>query len=132
LRHSSTFANNNVACRAARAVLETLTGDGFCAGVARKGERVLTRLRRLAERYPGVIAAVRGRGLLAAIELRPCDGDDGIFLSFLCQHGLYAYAVAAMLAEEAGVLVLPTLGETPVLRFAPPLVICDDELDLAL
>jgi acetylornithine/succinyldiaminopimelate/putrescine aminotransferase/predicted amino acid dehydrogenase len=132
LRHSSTFANNNVACRVGRAVLETLTRDGFCAEVARKGERVLNRLRRLAERYPGVIAAVRGRGLLTAIELRPHNGDDGIFLSFLCQHGVYAYAVAALLAEEAGVLLLPTLGETPVLRFTPPLIINDDELELAL
>src|SRR5204862_425112 len=93
LRHSSTFANNNIACRAGRAVLETLTADGFCAEVARKGERVLARLRRLAERYPDVIAAVRGRGLLVAIELRPCDGDDGLFLSLLCQQGLYAYVV---------------------------------------
>jgi acetylornithine/succinyldiaminopimelate/putrescine aminotransferase/predicted amino acid dehydrogenase len=134
LRHSSTFANNNIACRVGLAVLETLTSDGFLADVARKGERLLAGLRRLAERFPSVIAAVRGRGLLAAIELRPASphADDGIFLSFLSNHGLYAYAVAAVLAEEASILALPTLGESPVLRLAPPLVICDEELELAL
>src|SRR5262245_1053867 len=132
LRHSSTFANNNIACRVGRAVLAALTTDGFCAEVARKGERLLAGLRRLAERCPGVIAGVRGRGLLAAVELRPGSADDGIFLSFLNNHGLYAYAVAAALAEETGVLMLPTLGEAPVLRVAPPLIIDDDEIDLAL
>src|SRR5262249_23520063 len=132
LRHSSTFANNNIACRVGRAVLAALTTDGFCAEVARKGERLLAGLRRVTERCPGVIAAVRGRGLLAAVELRPGSADDGIFLSFLSNHGLYAYAVAAALAEETGVLMLPTLGEAPVLRVAPPLVIDDDEIDLAV
>src|SRR5204862_470854 len=42
------------------------------------------------------------------------------------------YAVAAALAEESRILLLPTLGETPVLRFAPPLVIAEEELDTAI
>jgi acetylornithine/succinyldiaminopimelate/putrescine aminotransferase/predicted amino acid dehydrogenase len=131
LRHSSTFANNNVSCRVGRAVLDALTRGGLCAEAGRKGERLLTRLGQLAERYPRVVAEVRGRGLLCAVELLPPSADDGFFLSFLCRHGLYAYAVAATLAENASVLVLPALGETPVLRLAPPLVITDAELDLA-
>ncbi len=132
LRHGSTFANNNVACRAGRAVLDTLTSEGFRAEVARKGDRLLTALRKLAVRHPNVIADVRGRGLLAAIELRPASAEDGIFLSFLSNQGLYGYAVAATLAEEASILTLPTLGEAPVLRLSPPLIISDAELDLAL
>jgi acetylornithine/succinyldiaminopimelate/putrescine aminotransferase/predicted amino acid dehydrogenase len=132
LRHSSTFANNNVACRVGRAVLETLTQGGLCDEAARKGERLRPRLTRLAERYPRVIAAVRGRGLLNAIEFHPQQGDGGLFLSFLSHQGLYAYAIAATIAEQASVLVLPTLGETPVIRLAPPLIITDTELDLAL
>src|SRR5205085_1920052 len=104
LRHSSTFANNNIACAVGRAVLRALPSDGFCAAVQRKGERLLAGLRRLADRFPGVIAEVRGHGLLAAVELRPPGGEDGIFLSSLRHQGLYAYAVAAVLAEETGVL----------------------------
>jgi acetylornithine/succinyldiaminopimelate/putrescine aminotransferase/predicted amino acid dehydrogenase len=132
LCHSSTFANNNVACRVGVAVLEALLGDGLIADVERKGEILLRGLARLAARYPAQIAAVRGRGLLCAIELQPCTVDHGFFLSFLGNHGLYAYAVAAMLAEHAGLLVLPTLGETPVLRIAPPLVITKAEIQVAL
>jgi acetylornithine/succinyldiaminopimelate/putrescine aminotransferase/predicted amino acid dehydrogenase len=132
LSHSSTFANNNVACRVGRAVLATLTGAGFLGDVARKGERLLAGLRRLAERHPRVVAAVRGRGLLAAVELRPHGGADGTFLSLLSRQGLYAYAVAAALAEDARLLLLPTLGARAVLRFSPPLTIRDAELDAAL
>jgi acetylornithine/succinyldiaminopimelate/putrescine aminotransferase/predicted amino acid dehydrogenase len=132
LRHSSTFANNNIACRVGRAVLETLASDGFCADVARKGERLLARLQELARRYPTLIAAVRGRGLMSAIELRHPVEQQGSFLSYLVHQGLYSYAVAATVAEVGSVLVSPTLGKSDVLRIAPPLVITDGELDQAL
>ena len=44
LGHSSTFANNNVACRVGRAVLATLTADGFAEAVARLGIRTVVNL----------------------------------------------------------------------------------------
>jgi acetylornithine/succinyldiaminopimelate/putrescine aminotransferase/predicted amino acid dehydrogenase len=132
LRHSSTFANHNLACRVGLAVLDALTRGGLCEAAARKGERLLERLVRLAERYPRVITAVRGRGLMSAIELRPPREEEGTFLSFLAHQGLYAYAVAATVAETASVLVLPTLGDANVLRITPPLVISDRELEIAL
>lgn len=132
LRHSSTFANNNVACRVGLAVLDALTRGGLCEDVARKGEHLMARLHRIAERYPRVITAVRGRGLMTAIELRPPGRDAGAFLSFITHQGLYAYAVAATVAENSSVLVLPTLSGANVLRVAPPLIISEKELDLAL
>jgi acetylornithine/succinyldiaminopimelate/putrescine aminotransferase/predicted amino acid dehydrogenase len=132
LRHSSTFANNNVASRVGLAVLDALTQGNLCEEVTRKGGRLLTRLSHLATRYPGVIADVRGQGLLCALELRPLGNRHGAFLSFIEHHELYAYAVAATIAENASVLVLPTLGEASVLRIAPPLIISDEELEHAL
>jgi acetylornithine/succinyldiaminopimelate/putrescine aminotransferase len=44
LGHSSTFANNNLACRVALAVLQVLTAEGFSEDVRRKGERLLAGL----------------------------------------------------------------------------------------
>ncbi|HYL59721.1 MAG TPA: aminotransferase class III-fold pyridoxal phosphate-dependent enzyme [Candidatus Acidoferrales bacterium] len=131
LRHSSTFANNNVACRVGLAVLEHLISGGVCADVARKGERLNARLAELAGRHPRTIDAVRGRGLMSAIEFRPL-AERGALLSLLAHQGLYAYAVAGTIAELASVLVLPTLGETSVLRIAPALTIGDRELDAAI
>jgi acetylornithine/succinyldiaminopimelate/putrescine aminotransferase/predicted amino acid dehydrogenase len=132
LRHSSTFANNNVACRVGLAVLEALTAGGLAEAAARKGARLQAGLADLARRYPDTIAAVRGVGLLTAIELRGPDRGAGGVLSFLDHQGLHAYAVAATLAETASVLVLPALGDAHVLRVTPPLVVSDDELDLAV
>jgi acetylornithine/succinyldiaminopimelate/putrescine aminotransferase/predicted amino acid dehydrogenase len=131
LRHSSTFANNNVACRIGLAVLDQLTRGGLCDDVARKGKRLLAHLEQLADRFPHIVAAVRGKGLMSAIELRAL-GEESTFLSFLTHQGLYSYAVAATIAELASVLVLPTLGSGKVLRVAPPLVISDQELELAM
>jgi acetylornithine/succinyldiaminopimelate/putrescine aminotransferase len=50
LRHSSTFANNNIACRVGLAVLDQLIGGGLCQEAARKGIRLAARLERLGRR----------------------------------------------------------------------------------
>ena len=129
LRHSSTFANNNIACKVGLAVLHELTQGGLCEAAAERGEHLYARLERMAKFFPRMIRAVRGRGLLCALELRPVGADQSYILSFLHNQALYAYAIAGVLAESASVLVLPTLGKRPVLRFAPPLTISEQELD---
>jgi predicted amino acid dehydrogenase len=106
--------------------------DGLCADAARKGAHLQERLTQIAARHPRVVAAVRGRGLLAAIELRAIGASSGGFLSYLQFQGLYAYAVAGAIAERGSVLVLPALGESNVLRVAPALTISDAELDAGL
>ena len=131
LRHSSTMANNNAACRVGIAVLDTLINTGLCQAVEQRGKLMQTGLAKLAKRYPRIIGEVRGRGLLGAIELRPLNGES-TFLSLLAHQGLYSYAVAATIAELASVLVLPTLGPGNILRVAPPLVISDRELKAAM
>ena len=132
LAHSSTFANNNLACAVGRAVLRELVERELPARAARLGERLQERLRSLARRHPRWIAAVRGRGLLGAIELRAPEEREGAFLAVLQNHGAWAYAMAGVVARCASVLVAPTLGESPVLRIAPPLVVSEAELDLLL
>jgi acetylornithine/succinyldiaminopimelate/putrescine aminotransferase/predicted amino acid dehydrogenase len=134
LGHSSTFANNNVAAAVGLAVLRALAGDGSGPGLvaraAARGERLGAGLRRLAARYPRVVAEARGRGLLWALELQPADEAQGLLLGYLQHQGLYAYAAAAVLAEQSSVLALPTLGTSNVLRIAPPLVVSEEEIDL--
>jgi acetylornithine/succinyldiaminopimelate/putrescine aminotransferase/predicted amino acid dehydrogenase len=132
LQHSSTFANHNLACRVGLTVLNELTHGGLCKEVVRRGEILMTRLKKMALSYPRTISAIRAHGLMSAIELRPPTVDDGTLLSFLSHQGLYAYAVAATIAETVSVLVLPTLGKSPVIRVTPPLIIADHELENAL
>ena len=134
LGHSSTFANNNVASAVGLAVLRALAGagdgPGLVARAAARGERLGAGLRRLAARYPRVVAEARGRGLLWALALRPADEAQSLLLGYLQHQGLYAYAAAAVLAEQSSVLALPTLGTSNVLRIAPPLIVSDEEVDL--
>lgn len=132
LNHSSTFANNNIACRVGLEVLKTVSKDGFCDAVRTKGDILLAGLADLAERYPGVVAEVRGRGLLTAIELRRPRHDAGMLLSYLFYQNVFAYGFAATLAELESVLVLPTLGESNVIRLAPPLIVEDEHIQKVL
>lgn len=132
LRHSSTFANNNIACRVGLAVLEALRTRALPAAAERHGTRLLRGLDELQARHPRVLRAVRGRGLMTALELRAYGADDGAFLSFVRYQGFQAYSVAATLAEQAGLLVLPALGDSQVLRVAPPLVIDEAGIEFIL
>ena len=106
--HATTFGGQPLATAAARAVLEVMETEDVPARAARAGQR----LRDGAASIPGV-AAVRGLGLLLAVEL---TGHD-------------AQAVVGRLLELGAIVnaVTPT-----ALRLAPSLLISDDELDEAL
>jgi predicted acetylornithine/succinylornithine family transaminase len=106
--HGSTFAGGPVACAAANAALDIIEDEGFLAGVRDRGERLAEGLREL----PGVVS-VRGRGLMLAAEV---DFEAPAF-------------VRRALTEQR--LVMNATGPT-TLRFIPPLVITDDEVDEAL
>lgn len=90
---------------------------------ARKGDRVLAQLRKLADRHES-IGEVRGLGLMIGVEL-VADGASKE----------PAPALAARVRElcrEAGVMV-GVGGQTGnVVRFQPPLVISDLEIDRAV
>jgi acetylornithine/succinyldiaminopimelate/putrescine aminotransferase/predicted amino acid dehydrogenase len=131
LVHSSTFANNNLACAVGQAVLDELTG-GLCEAAAERGAQLMAGLQALRQRYPRVVADVRGAGLLTAIELHPISPDAGYFLSYLYHQGLLVYGLASFLGERESVLMLPTLGNPNVLRICPPLTINEGELARAL
>lgn len=110
--HGSTFGGNPLAAAVGREVVAMLADGELARRSARLGERVLERL--VAARLPGV-AAIRGRGLWWAIDLA-VPGPSG---RAVCE---------ALLA--GGVLAKDTHERT--VRFAPPLVIDEADLDHAL
>jgi len=130
LRHLSTFANNNLACLAGVVTLREL--DRLLPTLPEKAARLRAALDNLAATRPAIVRAVRAHGLLAAIELhRPPPGARAP-LAALQERGLYASAVAAAIAEEEAVLVLPAVGEANVLRVIPPLIMEAPEIELAV
>jgi acetylornithine/N-succinyldiaminopimelate aminotransferase len=106
--HATTFGGQPLATAAARAVLATMEAEDVPGRAAKAGERLAERVGTI----PGV-AAVRGRGLLLAVEL---DGLDA--------HAVNAALLAAGVVANA---VTPT-----ALRLAPSLLIGDDEIDEAV
>jgi len=110
--HGSTFGGNPVACAAGVAVFRVLERDQLAARAGTTGALLQARLLALAERgLP--IAEVRGRGLLLGIGLsRPLAQETA----------------RAALAE--GLLINPIGSST--IRLAPPLIIGQVELELAI
>jgi acetylornithine/N-succinyldiaminopimelate aminotransferase len=107
--HATTYGGQPLAAAVARAVLEIMQREDVPARATAAGARLTKRL----EALPGV-ASARGAGLLIAAELEP---------------GLDARIVATK-ALEAGLVVNAV---TPTaLRFAPSLLVTDDEIDEAV
>ena len=114
--HSSTFAGSPLACSAALAAVQTLREEDLVARAARLGERLLGELLARMPRWTGLVAQVRGRGLLIGIEFHR-QADVG-------------QVVLELLDRE--VLINHSLNASTVLRLTPPAVLTDAEVDLFL
>jgi acetylornithine/N-succinyldiaminopimelate aminotransferase len=107
--HGSTFGGQPLAAAAARATLQVMEAEDVRGRARRAGERFTRALRAL-----DAVADVRGFGLLLAAELEPDRDSKRVMLDAL-DAGLVVNAVT------------PT-----ALRFAPSLLVTDDELDEAV
>lgn len=116
LLHTSTFGGNELACAAALAALDVLIGDDLASNARVRGAELLDGARAIAQRYPRVIAEVRGRGLLAGVELR---------------HEGYAGTIIPEMLKR-GVTAAWTLNRQRVIRLEPPLIVTGDEIATGL
>jgi ornithine--oxo-acid transaminase len=107
--HGSTFGGNPLACAVARAALKVLIEEGMIDNAAVVGERLMARLRAIDSPK---IKAVRGRGLMIAVELHPDAGGARRICVELMRRGL--------LCKET--------HETTI-RIAPPLVLTAEQAD---
>jgi putrescine aminotransferase len=114
--HTTTTGGNPLACASALAAVTVLIEEDLSEQARIKGEYVLEQLGILKERYPGVLAHTRGRGLLLGMEF-PTDG--------------IGYKVASGLFSR-GVLTAGTLTNAKNIRFEPALNIPQDILDEVL
>ncbi len=112
-QHGSTFGGNPLACAVMRAALDVLRDEKLTENAFRLGEIFRERMRQLQARRPEVVTLVRGKGLLNAVVIEPAT------------DGRTAWDVCVTLMEH-GVLAKPTHGD--IIRFAPPLVITEEQL----
>ena len=74
--HGSTYGGNPVACAAALATIDLLEG-GLIDNARVRGEQAFAGLRELADRHPGLVTDVRGRGLMIGIEFDTAGARRG-------------------------------------------------------
>jgi putrescine aminotransferase len=112
--HTATFGGHPLACAAGRAALQTL--EQLEDAGRHVGETIAKGLRDRAAQHPGVVAEVRGQGLLLGVQ----------FTS--------PAAAGAALVEmaERGLLVSPCLSALDTIRFLPPIVTSDEQAERAL
>lgn len=112
--HGSTFGGNPLACAVAMEALKVVEDENLAANAEKLGEIFRTRMRALQQNRPDVISQVRGMGLLNAVVIKDTE------------QSATAWNICLALAEQ-GLLAKPTHGN--IIRFAPPLVMTESQLD---
>jgi acetylornithine/N-succinyldiaminopimelate aminotransferase len=106
--HGSTFGGNPLAMAAGNAVLDVMLAPGFIEHVQRMSLLLKQKLAGIRDRYPAVIAEVRGEGLLIGIKAVVPAGD----LALALRH-------EKLLTVAAG---------DNVVRMLPPLIVSEAEI----
>lgn len=107
--HGSTYGGNPLACKVAITALEVIRDEKLAENAFYLGNIFREELRSI---DPGLLSDVRGKGLLNAIIVQPKNGKEAWDL--------------CMALKENGLLAKPTHGDK--IRFAPPLIINEDQL----
>jgi putrescine aminotransferase len=113
--HSSTFGGNPLACAAMAATLQVLREDELWLRARTLGLLAQQKLLALTERHPTLFARVSGRGLLLGLHCR--SGEVAAYFIRRClEHKL---------------LLTPCLTTPDVIRYTPPLIVTESEIDIA-
>ena len=114
--HASTFGGNPFVCGVALAVCQTLEKENILQNVEARGTQLRDGLNAIAAKYPHVISEVRGWGLINGMELQ---ADIPLTAADIVQ-----------VAIDQGLLLVP--AGPKVVRFVPPLIVTEAEINLAL
>ena len=107
--HGSTFGGNPLANKVAVAALQVIKEENLAENADRLGKILRNKLQSIDS---DMVSLVRGKGLLNAIVINP-------------KNGFKAWDVCLRLRDN-GLLAKPTHGD--IIRFAPPLVITEEQL----
>ena len=111
-QHGSTFGGNPLACAVAIAALEVVKEEKLAEKAEMLGQLFRSEMQKVVDTSE-LVTLVRGKGLLNAIVIN--DTEDSSTAWDIC-----------MKLRDNGLLAKPTHGN--IIRFAPPLVMTEDQL----
>lgn len=111
-QHGSTYGGNPLACKVAIAALEVVKDENLAQNARNLGDLFRDEMQKLVDEHD-LFVKVRGRGLLNAVIINDSPDSDTA----------WRFCVAL---KDNGLLAKPTHGN--IIRFAPPLVMTEDQL----
>ena len=112
-QHGSTFGGFPLACKVATAAMKVVVDEDLAEKAEKLGKIFRAKMKEIKSPF---IKLVRGKGLLNAVEIQPHNGKT-------------AWDVCVEMAKN-GLLAKPT--HQHIIRFAPPLVITEEQLNEGL
>jgi ornithine--oxo-acid transaminase len=109
-QHGSTYGGNPLACAVSMAAIEAMDEEQMAINADKQGKKLRKALASMPEK---IIKIVRGKGLLNAIVINETPE-------------VKAWDICLTFAAN-GLLAKPTHGN--IIRFAPPLIINDEQMD---
>lgn len=106
--HGTTFGGNPLAMAVGNAVLDIVLENGFIDQINERAKRLQQILAEIVDTYPNLVEDVRGTGLLMGLKARIANTD-----------------IIAALRDQR---LLAVVAGDNVVRFAPPLIVSDDDL----
>ncbi|MEM9538301.1 MAG: aspartate aminotransferase family protein [Cyanobacteria bacterium P01_E01_bin.42] len=114
--HASTFGGNPFACAAGLAVGKTLLDEDLLQNASLRGEQLRGKLTEILQRYPDTFTEVRGWGLINGLEIA-------------AEREITSIDIIKVTTEK-GLLLVP--AGPKVLRFVPPLIVSEAEVNEAM
>lgn len=111
--HASTYGGNPLACAAGVAVAQYFYDNNILDNVNARGDQLSSGLKALSDKYPDLLGDVRGWGLLKGIQIKEL-----------------APGKVVQAALDQGLLLVGAGKD--VVRFVPPLIISEGEMNDAL
>jgi putrescine aminotransferase len=116
LAHTSTFGASSIACAAGLAAINVIEEEGLVERSSVMGQRMLKGLQEVKATHGEMIAEVRGQGLMVGLEFSMDEVGELVVAQLL----------------KRGVCVAYALNNPRVLRFEPPLIISEEQVDQAV
>ncbi|MFW6116614.1 MAG: aspartate aminotransferase family protein [bacterium] len=119
--HGGTFGGNAISCAAALATIRVIKEENLLTNAQEQGTQLIAGLRSIQAEYEG-IGDVRGLGLMIGTE-------------FVKEGGKPDKSTAKRVQKDCidnGLLLLTCGSHENVIRWMPPLVVAEDEVDRAL